>query len=128
MAPGQTDRVAGAVAGLRADAVDVAEDHVVDRAGVSVVGDVPQGLPAIRVPDLGNVDVTDLRAKIEDNRDQLAALMITYPSTHGVYDADVREVCDAIHAAAEPSPHPNQSAGTIHDFLYVGDDDLIYQS
>ncbi len=47
----------------------------------------------------GTIDHTDLHAKIETNKDVLSAIMITYPSTHGVYDADVREVCDAIHAA-----------------------------
>ncbi|MDR7160723.1 glycine dehydrogenase [Arthrobacter sp. BE255] len=47
----------------------------------------------------GTIDHTDLYAKIEANRDALSCIMITYPSTHGVYDADVREVCDAIHAA-----------------------------
>ncbi|CAH0299173.1 putative glycine dehydrogenase (decarboxylating) [Arthrobacter sp. Bi26] len=47
----------------------------------------------------GTIDHTDLAAKIEANKDVLSAIMITYPSTHGVYDADVREVCDAIHAA-----------------------------
>ncbi|UXN33074.1 MULTISPECIES: aminomethyl-transferring glycine dehydrogenase [Micrococcaceae] len=47
----------------------------------------------------GTIDSNDLDAKIEANKDVLAAIMITYPSTHGVYDADVREVCDKIHAA-----------------------------
>jgi glycine dehydrogenase len=47
----------------------------------------------------GSVDLDDLRSKISTHRDQLAAIMITYPSTHGVYDADVTEICDAVHAA-----------------------------
>ncbi|MCG2624975.1 glycine dehydrogenase (aminomethyl-transferring), partial [Arthrobacter sp. I2-34] len=47
----------------------------------------------------GTIDHEDLAAKIEAHRDVLAAIMITYPSTHGVYDADVRQVCDAVHAA-----------------------------
>ncbi|MGN6222440.1 glycine dehydrogenase, partial [Pseudoxanthomonas sp.] len=47
----------------------------------------------------GTIDHADLAAKIEANADRVAAIMITYPSTHGVYDADVREVCDAVHAA-----------------------------
>ncbi|MGQ0575866.1 MAG: aminomethyl-transferring glycine dehydrogenase [Pseudonocardia sp.] len=47
----------------------------------------------------GNVDLDDLRAKIDEHRPALAALMITYPSTHGVYEAAVREICDAVHAA-----------------------------
>ncbi|MCW1250245.1 aminomethyl-transferring glycine dehydrogenase [Acaricomes phytoseiuli] len=47
----------------------------------------------------GTIDHEDLKAKIEANAERLAGIMITYPSTHGVYDADVREVCDAVHAA-----------------------------
>jgi glycine dehydrogenase len=47
----------------------------------------------------GTIDHADLYAKIEAHRDALSCIMITYPSTHGVFDADVREVCDAIHAA-----------------------------
>jgi glycine dehydrogenase len=47
----------------------------------------------------GDVDLDDLRAKIASHRDDLAALMITYPSTHGVYEAQVREVCDTVHEA-----------------------------
>ena len=47
----------------------------------------------------GDVDLADLRAKIAEHRDTLAALMITYPSTHGVYEAEVREVCAAVHEA-----------------------------
>jgi glycine dehydrogenase len=47
----------------------------------------------------GDVDLDDLRAKIADHRDSLAALMITYPSTHGVYEATVRDVCEAVHEA-----------------------------
>ncbi|SLK08682.1 glycine dehydrogenase (decarboxylating) alpha subunit /glycine dehydrogenase (decarboxylating) beta subunit [Arthrobacter sp. P2b] len=47
----------------------------------------------------GTIDHADLYAKIDAHKDALSAIMITYPSTHGVYDTDVREVCDAIHAA-----------------------------
>lgn len=47
----------------------------------------------------GDVDLDDLHAKIAEHREALAALMITYPSTHGVYEARVREVCDAVHEA-----------------------------
>ena len=47
----------------------------------------------------GTIDHDDLKAKIEANRDVLSCIMITYPSTHGVYDADVVEVCDAVHEA-----------------------------
>ena len=47
----------------------------------------------------GDVDLADLHAKIAEHRDALAALMITYPSTHGVFEAQVRAVCDAVHEA-----------------------------
>ena len=47
--------------------------------------------------DNGNIDVADLKAKAEANRDQLAALMITYPSTHGVYEEAVCEICQIVH-------------------------------
>ena len=47
----------------------------------------------------GNVDLTDLRAKIEQVGDKLAALMITYPSTHGVFEEAVTEICDLVHQA-----------------------------
>lgn len=45
----------------------------------------------------GNIDVADLRAKANTYKDTLAALMITYPSTHGVYEEGVREICQIIH-------------------------------
>ena len=48
--------------------------------------------------DHGNVDVEDLRAKAEKYSDILAAVMITYPSTHGVFEERVREICEIIHA------------------------------
>ncbi|MGW9114425.1 aminomethyl-transferring glycine dehydrogenase subunit GcvPB [Microbacterium sp. NPDC055683] len=49
--------------------------------------------------DQGNVDLADLRAKIASHADALAALMITYPSTHGVYEHDVLDITAAVHAA-----------------------------
>ena len=45
----------------------------------------------------GNVDIDDLRAKAEEHKDRLAALMITYPSTHGVFESGIREICQIIH-------------------------------
>lgn len=45
----------------------------------------------------GNIDIEDLRAKAQLYKDTLAALMITYPSTHGVYEEGVREICQIIH-------------------------------
>ncbi|WP_396936372.1 aminomethyl-transferring glycine dehydrogenase [Mycolicibacterium sp.] len=45
----------------------------------------------------GDVDLDDLRAKIAQHADRIAALMITYPSTHGVYEHDVADICAAVH-------------------------------
>jgi glycine dehydrogenase len=45
----------------------------------------------------GDVDIDDLRKKAEQHRDRLACLMITYPSTHGVFEDGIREICDVIH-------------------------------
>jgi glycine dehydrogenase len=45
----------------------------------------------------GNVDVADLRAKAQQHRDKLAALMITYPSTHGVFEDAIRDICAIVH-------------------------------
>jgi glycine dehydrogenase len=45
----------------------------------------------------GNIDIADLKVKAEKHRDHLAALMVTYPSTHGVFEAGIREICDIIH-------------------------------
>ncbi|GGO68224.1 aminomethyl-transferring glycine dehydrogenase [Bowmanella pacifica] len=45
----------------------------------------------------GNVDLADLRAKAEESADNLACIMVTYPSTHGVYEETIREICDIVH-------------------------------
>ncbi|MFO1434279.1 MAG: aminomethyl-transferring glycine dehydrogenase [Candidatus Competibacteraceae bacterium] len=45
----------------------------------------------------GNVDITDLRAKAEQYSDRLAALMVTYPSTHGVFEEGITEICNIVH-------------------------------
>ncbi|SAL18073.1 glycine dehydrogenase [Caballeronia turbans] len=46
----------------------------------------------------GNVDIEDLKAKAEKHSANLAAIMITYPSTHGVFERNVREICDIVHS------------------------------
>jgi glycine dehydrogenase len=46
----------------------------------------------------GNIDVADLRAKAEAHKANLAALMVTYPSTHGVFEQSIRELCEIVHA------------------------------
>ncbi|GFG48813.1 glycine dehydrogenase (aminomethyl-transferring) [Mycolicibacterium agri] len=47
----------------------------------------------------GDVDLDDLRAKVAEHADRLSALMITYPSTHGVYEHDIADICAAVHDA-----------------------------
>ncbi|NWJ51600.1 MAG: aminomethyl-transferring glycine dehydrogenase [Bacteroidetes bacterium] len=51
----------------------------------------------VKCDDNGNIDLTDLRAKAEQHKDKLSALMVTYPSTHGVFEEGILEVMDIIH-------------------------------
>ena len=51
----------------------------------------------VKTDDQGNVDITDLRAQAEKYKDRLAALMITYPSTHGIFEEGIREICQIVH-------------------------------
>jgi glycine dehydrogenase len=51
----------------------------------------------VKCDDQGNIDVDDLRAKAEQHKDNLAALMVTYPSTHGVFETEIKEICKIIH-------------------------------
>ncbi|HNE85489.1 MAG TPA: glycine dehydrogenase (aminomethyl-transferring), partial [bacterium] len=52
----------------------------------------------VKCDDMGNIDVKDLRAKAEQYKNELAALMVTYPSTHGVFEEAIHEICEIIHA------------------------------
>ncbi|WP_096715198.1 aminomethyl-transferring glycine dehydrogenase [Microbacterium sp. SZ1] len=69
--------------------------------GTNAASAVLAGMKVVVVAtdELGNVDLADLRAKIAQHADELAALMITYPSTHGVYEQDVVEITSAVHDA-----------------------------
>ncbi|UWX96991.1 aminomethyl-transferring glycine dehydrogenase [Arthrobacter zhaoxinii] len=69
--------------------------------GTNAASAVLAGMKVVVVAtaDDGAIDHADLRAKIDAHRENLAAIMITYPSTHGVFDDDVRDVCEAIHEA-----------------------------
>lgn len=60
-------------------------------AGMEIVG--------VACDSEGNVDVADLKAKVAEYRDRLAALMVTYPSTHGVFEENIKEICAMIHEA-----------------------------
>jgi glycine dehydrogenase len=67
--------------------------------GTNPASAVMAGMRAVAVAcdDRGNIDLTDLRARTEEHRDDLGALMITYPSTHGVFEEQVRDICAIVH-------------------------------
>jgi glycine dehydrogenase len=68
--------------------------HGTNPASAQMVG---MQVVAVRADDSGNVDLVDFRAKAEQYKDRLAACMITYPSTHGVFETTVKDVCDITH-------------------------------
>jgi glycine dehydrogenase len=51
----------------------------------------------VATDDDGNIDTEDLKAKVAEHGDRLSALMVTYPSTHGIFEAAIRDVCDMVH-------------------------------
>ncbi|EHZ2653561.1 aminomethyl-transferring glycine dehydrogenase [Vibrio vulnificus] len=53
----------------------------------------------VKCDENGNIDLVDLAAKIDKHQENLSSIMITYPSTHGVYEEQVKEVCEMVHAA-----------------------------
>jgi glycine dehydrogenase len=67
--------------------------------GTNAASAVMAGMRVVVVASKGDgtVDLDDLRAKCEDHRDRLAAIMVTYPSTHGVYEEGIGEMCDLVH-------------------------------
>ncbi|MEV4705182.1 aminomethyl-transferring glycine dehydrogenase [Actinoplanes sp. NPDC049316] len=69
--------------------------------GTNAASAVMAGMRVVVVAcdDNGNVDLADLDAKIEKHRDALAAIMVTYPSTHGVYEKGIAELCGKVHDA-----------------------------
>ena len=68
--------------------------HGTNPASAQMVG---MKVVVVACDDNGNIDVADFREKAEKHADNLAACMITYPSTHGVFEAGIREVCDITH-------------------------------
>jgi glycine dehydrogenase len=68
--------------------------HGTNPASAQMTG---MGVVVVKCDDLGNVDMADLRAKCAQHSDKLAAIMITYPSTYGVFDPQVRELCALVH-------------------------------
>ena len=69
--------------------------------GTNAASAVMAGMRVVVVAcdEAGNVDLADLRAKAGQHAERLAAIMITYPSTHGVFELDVQEICAAVHDA-----------------------------
>jgi glycine dehydrogenase len=69
--------------------------------GTNAASAVMAGMRVVVVAcdEAGNVDVADLHAKVDQHAERLAAIMITYPSTHGVFEADIQEICGAVHDA-----------------------------
>jgi glycine dehydrogenase len=70
--------------------------HGTNPASASMVG---MEIVGVACDTQGNIDLTDLRTKIESHQPRLAALMVTYPSTHGVFEASIKEVCQLVHEA-----------------------------
>src|SRR4051812_47075513 len=69
--------------------------------GTNAASAVMAGMRVVVVAcdEAGNVDLADLRAKVDQHADRLAAIMLTYPSTHGVFEVDIQEICGAVHDA-----------------------------
>ena len=74
--------------------------HGTNPASASMVG---MTVVTVACDRLGNVDLADLEAKAAQHREQLSALMLTYPSTHGVFEADVRRICQIVHTHGDKS-------------------------
>ncbi len=70
--------------------------HGTNAASAAMVG---MRVVVIGCRENGDVDLDELRSKIDEHAGSLAALMITYPSTHGVYEHDIAEICAAVHDA-----------------------------
>jgi len=51
----------------------------------------------VKCDESGNIDVNDLKTKAEKHADKLSAIMVTYPSTHGVFEVEIKQICDVIH-------------------------------
>jgi glycine dehydrogenase len=69
--------------------------------GTNAASAVMAGMRVVVVAcdEAGNVDLADLRAKVDQHADRLAAIMLTYPSTHGVFETEVQDICAAVHDA-----------------------------
>jgi glycine dehydrogenase len=73
-----------------------ASAHGTNAASAAMAG---MRVVVVGTDDGGNIDLVDLHAKIAANADRLAAIMITYPSTHGVYETTITDIAESVHAA-----------------------------
>ena len=98
----------GELTGLQVIAAHHADHGETDRRAVLIPSSAHGTNPAsavlsgmevvvVECDDQGNIDVEDLRAKAARHSDRLAALMVTYPSTHGVFEKRIREICEIVH-------------------------------
>lgn len=91
--------------------------------GTNAASAVLAGMKVVVVAcdDAGNVDLDDLRAKISQHAAELSALMITYPSTHGVYEHDVLEITQAVHDAGGQVYVDGANLNALLGFARFGD-------
>ena len=90
---------------IRAYHLDRGEDHrnvvliPISAHGTNPASAVLAGMKVVVVKsdDEGHIDVSDLKAKAEQYKDSLSSLMVTYPSTHGVFEESIREICQIVH-------------------------------
>ncbi len=68
--------------------------HGTNPASASMAG---MKIIIVKCDEKGNIDVADLKAKVEEHANELSCLMVTYPSTHGVFEESIIEICDIIH-------------------------------
>jgi glycine dehydrogenase len=91
--------------------------------GTNAASAVLAGMKVVVVScrDNGDVDIDDLRAKIAEHGDNLAALMVTYPSTHGVYEHGIREITSAVHEAGGQVYIDGANLNALLGFARYGD-------
>lgn len=96
--------------------------HGTNPASAQMVG---MQVVVVKCDAAGNVDITDLQAKLDKHGDKIAAIMITYPSTHGVFESGVVDVCERVHAAGGQvyidGANLNAMVGTAQPGQFGGD-------
>ncbi|ASJ72154.1 Glycine dehydrogenase (decarboxylating) [Granulosicoccus antarcticus IMCC3135] len=96
--------------------------HGTNPASAQMVG---MQVVVVKCDAAGNVDISDLQAKLDKHADKVAAIMITYPSTHGVFESGVTDVCERVHAAGAQvyidGANLNAMVGTAQPGKFGGD-------